>query len=172
MGRVMKKSLGICLLSLWLILSLVPSLSIRVSAHDDSEYLEVNLEYLAGHMEDFDGMRVGTKGTVYFMSSFYMYVDFWLDRAIPVVVRFAGLSTPPEGSFIEVQGVIEYSRIEGGFYYLNAHSWAYADPSVAEFPSFLILPLFMIATLLIVIIYKRKHYVTANDVSFFLDKED
>ena len=158
MGRVMKKSLGICLLFLLLVLSLVPSLSIKVSAHDESEYLEVNLEYLSGHMEDFDGMRVRTQGTVYYMSYFYMYEDFWLNRAIPVVVRFAGLPTPPEGSFIEVQGVIEYSRLEGGFYYLNAHSWAYADPSeTPEFPLFLILPLFMIATLLIVIIYKRKH---------------
>lgn len=153
----MKKSLGICLLFLLLGLSLVPSLSIRASAHDDSEYLEINLEYLAGHMEDFDRMRVRTKGTVNFMISFYMYEDFWLDRAIPVVVRFVGLSKPPEGSFIEVQGVIEYSRLEGGFYYLNAHSWVYADASVAEFPLFLILPLFMIATLLKVIIYKRKH---------------
>lgn len=153
----MKKSLGICLLFLLLGLSLVPSLSIRASAHDDSEHLEINLEYLAGHMEDFDRMRVRTKGTVNFMISFYMYEDFWLDRAIPVVVRFAGLPTPPEGSFIEVQGVIEYSRLEGGFYYLNAHSWAFADHSVAEFPLFLILPLFMIATLLIVIIYERKH---------------
>jgi hypothetical protein len=85
-----------------------------VSAHDDSEYLEVNLGYLAGHMEDFDGIGVSTKGTVYFMISFYMYEDFWLDRAIPVVVRFAGLPTPPEvpsSKFGELSNIADLKEV-------------------------------------------------------------
>jgi parallel beta-helix repeat protein len=40
---------------------------------------------------------------------------------------------------------------------------------IPEFPSFLIMPLFMIATLLAVIVYRRKHYLTTCNILFFLN---
>ena len=36
------------------------------------------------------------------------------------------------------------------------------QPTIPEFPSFIILPLFMIATLLAVIVYRRKHCFRVN----------
>jgi hypothetical protein len=157
-------------LSLWLSVLLfsfllIVSLSVRVSANDDSEYLKVNLSYLAAHLEDFSGKKVRTVGSVHYLASIYMYEDFWLSRAIPVVVRFAELPVPPEHSFIEVFGTIEYCHLEGGFFYLNADYWAYAGEKLPEFQS-LMLPLFLLATLLAVIAYKKKHtYIRQRDGS-------
>jgi hypothetical protein len=129
-----------------------------VSADCSSEYREVDLGYLATHLEDFCGEKVRTVGTVDYLISFYMYEDFWLDKLIPVVVRFAGLPQPLENSSIEVCGIIEYCKLEGGFFYLNAQSWTYAKETMPEFPSSLILPLFMVA-IFPIIIFKKKHGV-------------
>jgi len=106
-------------------------------------------------MKDFCGQEVRTTGTVRFMVSFYMYEDFWLDGVVPVVVRFAGLPNPPVNSSVGVCGIIEYCTIEGGFFYLNAHSWTYVATTMPEFQSFVFLPLLMLATLLAVIVYKK-----------------
>jgi len=108
--------------------------------------LEVDLPYLATHMEDFHDVMVKTNGIVKFYPSIYMYEDFWLDahtgENIPVVVRFAELSIPLENSYIEVQGSIEYCELEGGFFYLNVSSWnsvlppttIYIDPGSMTVP--------------------------------------
>jgi len=87
----------------------------------------VDLKYLAEHPEEFKGVCVTTNGTVRYYASIYMFEDFWLqaqdDAKIPGVTRFAGLPDPPEGLFIEVSGIIEYSNLEGGFYFLNVTLW-------------------------------------------------
>jgi hypothetical protein len=85
-----------------------------------------------------------------------MYEDFWLSRAIPVVVRFAGLQHPLANSSIEICGIVEHCELEGGFFYLNAQSWVYTEKHLPEFPSLVVIPLFMFASLLAVIVYRRK----------------
>jgi len=93
----------------------------------------VDLKYLAEHPEEFKGACVTTNGTVRYYASIYMFEDFWLqaqnDDKIPVVTRFAGLPDPPEGLFIEISGKIEYSNLEGGFYFLNATLWKAIQPT-------------------------------------------
>jgi hypothetical protein len=93
----------------------------------------VDLKYLAEHPEEFKGVCVTTNGTVRYYASIYMFEDFWLqaqnDAKIPVVTRFAGLPDPPEGLFIEISGKIEYSNLEGGFYFLNATLWKTIQPT-------------------------------------------
>jgi hypothetical protein len=137
------------------VLLMFPLLGIA-SAPDTSKYREVDGQYLFTHMEEYSGQKVRTSGTVYFMVSSYMFEDFWLNRTIPVVVRSAGLPMPSEGSYIEVYGTIEHSDLEGGFYYLKADSYT-TDPA-PEFPSMLILALFMIASLLAVAICKKENH--------------
>lgn len=94
-----------------------------------TSYTYVELSYLASHLEELRGFPVATRGVVKFYASVYMYEDFWLQTQgqgsgkIPVVVRFAGLPIPHGGVLIEISGTIEYSNLEGGFYYLNASSW-------------------------------------------------
>jgi hypothetical protein len=155
----LKQFLSICLAIFLLTFSLVASLTTRVSADCSSEYEEVNLGYLATHLEDFCGEKVRTVGTVDYMISFYMYEDFWLSKLVPVVVRFAELPQPPENSSIEVCGIVEYCQLEGGFYYLNAQSWTYAEETMPEFSSPLMLALFMVAIFPIIIFFKKKHIV-------------
>ena len=103
--------------------SAVKSISFIVSGG----YLEVDVPYLATHLEDFHGMMIKTNGIVKFYPSIYMYEDFWVQARtgenIPVVVRFAELPIPLENSYIEVWGIIEYCELEGGFFYLNGSSW-------------------------------------------------
>jgi hypothetical protein len=147
--RLMKKILCICLLAF-----LTSSLLTMVSASNKSEYAEVNLQYLAAHMEEFYGQKVRVNGTVSLMTSTYMYEDFWLDKTIPVVERSADLPVPSEGSFIEILGTIEHSSLEGGFYYLNADT--YAENIAPEFPQSIIISLFMAATLLTLIAHKKR----------------
>jgi hypothetical protein len=147
----MKKVL--CILCICLLAFLTFPFLAMVPASNNSEYAEVDPQYLVAHMEEFCGQKVRMNGTVYFMTSAYMYEDFWLDEAIPVVVRFAGLPVPSEGSFIEIWGTIEHLHLEGGFYYLNAD--AYIEDVTPEFPQLLIIPLFMIATLLVAIAYRK-----------------
>lgn len=133
---------------------LVASLPIPASSSCSSEYEDVDWGYLAAHMEDFCGMKVKTTGMVHYFASYYMFEDFWLE-GIPVTVRFAELPKPPENSSIGVCGAIEYSEVEGGFYYLNARSWTY-EGTMPEFPSFFFAPLFTTATLLAITFYRRK----------------
>jgi hypothetical protein len=93
-----------------------------------TSYKYVELSYLALHPEEFRGLPVATRGVVKFYASVYMYEDFWLQTQdqgggkIPVVVRFAGLPIPRNGSLVEVSGTVEYSNLEGGFFYFNASS--------------------------------------------------
>jgi hypothetical protein len=152
----LKSFLRVCLVLLPA-LSLIFSLPIEVSAkHHQQDSAEVDIAYLAAHMEDFYGMIVRTNGTVKYYVSIYMYEDFWLAEygaAIPVVVRFSGLPKPPENSSIEVTGIIDFCDLEGGFFYLNAQE----VELIPEFTLTLILPLFMMATLLAIIVYRRKH---------------
>jgi hypothetical protein len=103
----------------------------------------VDLMYLAKHLEEFENQSVTTNGTVRFYGSIYMFEDFWLqasnDAKILVVTRFAGLSVPSNDSMIEISGTIEHSTLEGGFYFLNASSWATAI--IPEFSNTVILVL-------------------------------
>jgi hypothetical protein len=152
----MKQTLNLCLSIFVPAFLIIASLSTLASASCSSEYEEVGLGYLAAHLEDFSGQKVRTTGTVSEMISFRMYEDFWLNKVIQVVVRFSGLSEPLENSSIEICGTIEYCKLEGGFHYLNAHSWTYAEQTTPEFPSLVIFPLLMAATLLILMIRMRK----------------
>ncbi len=131
-------------------------LPIASSADRGSEYREVDVGYLATHIADSCGEKVRTTGTVCFLASCYMYEDFWLSRAIPVVVRSAGLQQPLENSGIEICGIVEHCELEGGFFYLNAQSWVYTEKHLPEFPSLVAIPLFMFASLLAVIVCRRK----------------
>lgn len=100
-----------------------------VKATPSTNYEFAELSYLASHLKEFSGLPVATRGIAKFYASIYMYEDFWLQAQgnssakIPVVVRFAGLPVPREGTLIAVSGTIEYCNLEGGFYYLNASSW-------------------------------------------------
>lgn len=136
--------------------SSVALLPIASSADSVSEYRDVDVGYLAAHIADSCGEKVRTTGTVCILASYYMYEDFWLSRAIPVVVRFAGLQQPLANSSIEICGTVEHCELEGGFFYLNAQSWVYAERHMPEFPSLVVIPLFMLASLLAVIVYGRK----------------
>lgn len=158
----LKQFLCICVTISLLAFSLIASFPIIASAECNSEYREVDLGYLSVHMEDLCGEKVRTVGTADYLISFYMFEDFWLDKVIPVVVRSAGLPTPPENSSIEVCGIIEYCRLEGGFFYLNAQSWTYAEETMPEFQSLIIVPLFVLATLLAVMVYKKNRSKTNN----------
>lgn|GEM_PF-6498776 len=96
----------------------------------------VDLKYLAEHIAEFEGVFVTTNGTARYYASFFMFEDFWLEAQngarIPVVARFAGLPVPSEGLLIEVSGKIEYCRLEGGFYFLNATSWRVIEASPTQ----------------------------------------
>jgi hypothetical protein len=89
----------------------------------------VDLNYLASHLAEFKSFQVATRGIVKFYGSVYMYEDFWLQSQsqgsarIPIVLEFPALPVPHNGTLVEVSGTIEYSNLEGGFYYLNASSW-------------------------------------------------
>lgn len=150
------KFLALCFLGGLLSFSLVASFLMVAFAADESEYLEVNLSYLATHLEEFYGRKVKTTGTVHSqLCSIYMFEDFWLSRAIPVVIRFANLSMPLENSRIEIFGIIDYCRLEGGFFYFNAHRWRYVIETLPEFPSLLFPLSVMMATVFSVLIFKK-----------------
>ncbi len=71
-------------------------------------------------------------------------MDVYWDEATGVLVEFSWLQFKESGG---------YTTEESLFYQLvETNLWV-----IPEFPSFLILPLFMIATLLAVILYRRKH---------------
>lgn len=97
-------------------------------AETGTPYGSYDLSVLVQNLNQLNGSKVSTRGIARFLASVYMFEDFWLqDRnnqsaKIPVVVRFAGISKPSEGDFIEVNGTITYSGLEGGFFYLNASS--------------------------------------------------
>jgi hypothetical protein len=132
--RVQIKSLIIPSLIVLLSLSVVAgvvSVEVVGEAHSLNPMVAegyVDLKVLAGDIAEFEGVLVTTNGTVRYYGSIYMFEDFWLEAEnyeghIMVVTRFAGLLVPPENASIEVTGTIEYSKLEGGFYYLNASSW-------------------------------------------------
>jgi hypothetical protein len=128
-----------------LAISLISSLSANVSS-ETSKYLDVDLEFLIAHLDNYHGTEIRTSGIVKYLVSIYMFEDFWLcaqgGAGIPIVVRFAGLPRPNQNSLIEIQGVIDFCGLEGGFYYLNASSWSYIGTiTVPESPSFLTAPL-------------------------------
>ena len=112
---------------------LATSLPIRMLATSQDEYVDVDLAYLLANKRVFLGVNVRTKGTVRFGFSFYMFEDFWLEALLddtligylPVIVRFAGIPKPPDWSLIKVVGVMEYSDLEGGFFYLNVSQWSF-----------------------------------------------
>jgi len=141
------------ILCMCLLLLFISPLIAVASTSSNSEYKEVDLQYLVAHMEEFYGQKVKTNGTVSLMTSTYMYEDFWLEKTVPVVVR-PKLSVPSEGAFIEVSGTIEHAEVEGGFYYLKADNYTEKD-TAPEFQQFLIMPLFMAATLLTLVAYKK-----------------
>jgi hypothetical protein len=91
-------------------------------------YTYYNLSYVFSHQNQLKGEAIATRGTVKFMASIFMFEDFWLQAQtnqsenMKVVTREAGLPLPQEGTLIEIQGTIESSNLEGGFYYINASS--------------------------------------------------
>lgn len=89
-------------------------------------YNFVSLLDLPSHYAVLRGTSVATIGRVEFSPSIYQFEDFWLkgqdNTAIPVVTRLAGLPLPQNESLVKVVGTVEYSDLEGGFYYLNASS--------------------------------------------------
>jgi hypothetical protein len=125
----------------------------------------VDLMYLAAHLEEFENQSVTTNGTVRFYASIYMFEDFWLqasnDAKVPVVTRFAGLSVPSNDSLIEISGTIEHSALEGGFYFLNASSWTTA--TIPEFSNTVILVLsltiFSVLAAIVKVNSKRKRTI-------------
>jgi len=71
-------------------------------------------------------------------------MDAYWDKATGVLVEFSWLQFNESGG---------YTTEESLFYQLvDTNLWV-----VPEFPSFLLLPLFMTATLLAIIVYRRKH---------------
>jgi hypothetical protein len=154
-------TLSVCVLVLMISLLLYSS-STRVSAKPScvasysskSPLLSVSANAVSPY-----GATIKTRGIVKHLISFYMFEDFWLQSEdfgeIPAVVRFAGLPVPPEGSYIEVSGTMEYCELEGGFCYLNIQSYSYVE-TASEYPLFAILLLFMTLTIAAVIVYKKK----------------
>src|SRR4030042_1970272 len=83
----------------------------------------VDLSYLAANLELFKGLSVVTRGVARFFASVYMFEDFWIQAVgqdsvrIPVVTRLAGLPLPRDGDLIEIAGTVEFSSLEGGFFF-------------------------------------------------------
>jgi len=160
----LKRILVASFLVLLIMFSLTSLSQIEVSFSLESVYADVDLDYLAHHMDDYNGMKVKTEGIVKFFFSIYMYEDFWLAAknneyvAVPVLVRDIGLLPPPENTSIQILGTVEYSSVEGGFYYLRVQEFEV----ISEFPSLLILPLLILSTLVAVLVFRRRQDI--NDV--------
>lgn len=98
------------------------------SAATTPVYTYYNLSYVFSHQNQLKGEAIATRGIAKFMASIFMFEDFWLQAQsnqsenMKVVIRDAGLPLPQAGALIEIQGTIEYSNLEGGFYYINASS--------------------------------------------------
>ncbi|MGD8546169.1 MAG: hypothetical protein PVH12_08360 [Candidatus Bathyarchaeota archaeon] len=158
----LKRILIASFLVLLVMFSLTSLLQIEVSFSHQSVIADVDLEYFAHHMDDYLGMEVKTEGIVKFFFSIYMYEDFWLAAknnefvAIPVLVRETGLLSPPENTSIQILGTVEYSFLEGGFYYLRAQEF----DVIPEFPSLLILPLLILSNLLAILVYRRRQNIS------------
>jgi hypothetical protein len=122
---------------LFILLLLAATGTLMVKAEQNSGYESVakyvDLAYLVEHPAEFENQSVTTNGTVKYYASIFMYEDFWLqaqnNAKIPVVTRSAKLSVPPVESLIKVSGMIQHSNLEGGFYFLNASSWAALNAS-------------------------------------------
>lgn len=108
------------------IINAQPTTQLAGSDSDNQDFVDLN--YLALNLEEFRGAQIATDGIVKLYASIFMFENFWLQSKenssarIPVVARFTGLPTPPEGTLVKVLGTIEYSNLEGGFFYLNASS--------------------------------------------------
>ncbi len=105
-------------------------LMVRAQTDSDKEYTLLDMLYLSQNIQNFEGQNIMTRGVVLKgYASNYMFEDFQLqarnnaNASILVVTGSAGLSDPLNSSYIEIAGKIEYSNLEGGFYYLNASSW-------------------------------------------------
>ncbi len=94
----------------------------------DLSYAFYDLNYVASNVAKLNNSMIVTRGLVKLLASVFMYEDFWLQdqinqsAKIPAVIRFAGLDIPRQDALIEIQGIIKYSNLEGGFFYLNASS--------------------------------------------------
>ena len=141
-ARRRRVSRFIAILLLLLPILAIPSASMQPKVEATTQYTNqappneyVDLSYLANHLLEFENRSVTTNGTVRFYASIYMFEDCWLEAQngakIMVVTRLAGLSSPANGSSVEVSGTIEHSNLEGGFYFLNASSW-----KIASMPEF------------------------------------
>ena len=82
----------------------------------------------------------------YNVTGFYHYLStsYYWDRSSGIVVEMSQESSSQTGNYTTTYSV--FLKIT------ESNVWV-----IPEFPSFLILPLFMIATLIAVIIYRRKH---------------
>lgn len=139
------------LLTLIILIIVVLPLQGKILANE--EYEEVDVYYVAAQIEEFYGDRVKTFGTVTIKVSYYMYEDFWLSNVLPVEVRTADLPKPPEGVAIEIWGTIEYSELEGGFYYLKAEG--YSGNHTPEIPQTLMVPITIAITTFIALITRK-----------------
>jgi len=73
-----------------------------------------------------------------------MYLNYYWDRSTGILVELSEVLVTAAYDYVTISSLL--SRIT------SSNIWI-----VPEFPSFLILPIFMIATLLAVIVYKRKY---------------
>lgn len=155
LNSIMKPKLSLLLFCCTLVTAtmLIPSVS-KACANDASNYAEVDISYLSEHVAEFQGKLIKTRGTVEFLLSFYMFEDFWLSRVLPVVLTTPPM--PPENSCIEVVGIIMYSDLEGGFYYLLAYSWQFAEETAPEFHHLALAFLFVAATSVAALMCKKK----------------
>jgi len=90
----------------------------------------------------------------YNVTGFYQYfsMNWYWDRSSGMFVEMLQEQTSITGDYTTTYSILVKIT--------QSNIWV-----VPEFPSFLILPLLMIVTLLAVIVYRRKHYV-AREVSF------
>lgn len=94
----------------------------------DSAFTQYQLNFIVQNSSQLRGTGVATSGIAKFYASVFMFEDFWLQSQenqslrIPVVARSAGIPKPSSGDLVKILGTIEYSNLEGGFFYLNASS--------------------------------------------------
>lgn len=156
LGPSMKKQTVMSFFALVLIFQALLLQRAVGSATENPTYQEVTLEYLGSHVEEFCGKTIRTTGVVWFIASIYMFEEFWLSGQMPVVVRHSELLVPPANASIEVWGSVEYCGLEGGFFYLNAHSWRFVEEPAPEFHIYIMMLLFFAATSLSVAGVRRK----------------
>ena len=111
--------------------------------------------------------------TIGFFSFTVISPDFGVANAITVVDYGSG-DNYVENLTIGDTVVVSYTGLEADSVIYNPGSGYlyYQDPAdsvtingivIPEFPLFIILPLFMLSTLLVMLVYRRKHYVDRAD---------